>query len=125
MVRPEQTVQAHLSRASELGAELRFDEPVVHWEAPAAGGPVRVQTTCATYEAEALVLTPGPWAPKVLRDLQLPLTVERRVMFWFEPKGGIEPFLVGRFPIFTPSSYGRRKTVNNSMGSRPKGTSGG
>lgn len=21
-------------------------------------------------------------------------------MFWFEPKGGMEPFLVGRFPIF-------------------------
>jgi sarcosine oxidase len=47
-----------------------------------------------------LVIAPGAWAPGVLAELHLPLEVERQVQYWFEPVGGIEPFLPDRFPIF-------------------------
>ncbi|MDQ3590063.1 MAG: N-methyl-L-tryptophan oxidase [Actinomycetota bacterium] len=97
-LRPEETVRAHLDRADSLGAELRFEEPVLSWEAPPAE--VRVETPEGSYDAERLVITPGAWAPQLLSDLGLPLEVERQVMYWFEPKGGLEPFLPDRFPIF-------------------------
>ena len=97
-LRPEETVRAHLDRADSLGAELRFEEPVLSWEALPAG--VRVETPEGSYDAERLVISPGAWAPQLLWGLGLPLEVERQVMYWFEPKGGLEPFLPDRFPIF-------------------------
>ena len=97
-VRPEETVKAHLDRAISLGADLRFEEPVISWEASGEG--VRVETHRGSYEAERLVISPGAWAPQLLAELGLPLEVERQVMYWFEPKNGREPFLPDRFPIF-------------------------
>jgi sarcosine oxidase len=97
-VRPEESVKAHLDRAYALGAELRFEEPVLSWEAPGEGA--RVETPAGSYEAQRLVITPGAWAPQLLADLGLPLEVERQVMYWFEPTGGLEPFRPYRFPIF-------------------------
>ena len=97
-VRPEETVKAHLDRADSLGADLRFEEPVLSWEASESG--VRVKTPVDSYEAERLVISPGAWAPQLLGDLDLPLEVTRQVMFWYEPTGGLEPFLPESFPIF-------------------------
>jgi sarcosine oxidase len=97
-VRPEETVKAHLDRAASLGADLRFEEPVLSWEVSGEG--VRVETHAGSYEAERLVVSPGAWAPQLLADLGIPLEVERQVMYWFEPTGGLEPFLPDRFPIF-------------------------
>ena len=97
-VRPEETVRAHLDRAAALGADLRFEEPVVYWGATDGG--VRVETPAASYEAERLVISPGAWAPRLLADLGLPLEVTRQVMFWFEPVGGLDLFVPERFPIF-------------------------
>jgi sarcosine oxidase len=97
-VRPEETVQAHLDRASSLGADLRFGEPVLSWEATEGG--VRVETPEGSYEAGRLVISPGAWAPQLLADLGLPLDVERQVMYWFEPTNGLEGFLPDRFPVF-------------------------
>lgn len=97
-VRPEETVKAHLDRADSLGADLRFGEPVLSWEASESG--VRVETPVGSYEAERLVISPGAWAPQLLADLDLPLEVIRQVMFWYEPTSGLESFLPDRFPIF-------------------------
>jgi sarcosine oxidase len=99
-VRPEETVKAHLDRAAALDADLRFEEPVLSWEASPSGDWVRVETPKGSYEAEQLVVAPGAWAPRLLGDLDLPLEVERQVMYWFEPTGGLEHFLPDRFPIF-------------------------
>jgi sarcosine oxidase len=97
-LRPEASVKAHLERAASLGADLRFGEEILSWQPTRSG--VRVETTSVTYEAERLVVSAGAWAPKLLADLGLPLEVTRQLLFWFDPKGGIEPFLPDRFPIF-------------------------
>jgi sarcosine oxidase len=97
-VRPEAAVKAHLSRAATMGADLRFGEEILTWEPTASG--VRVETASDAYEAERLVVTAGAWAPKLLADLGLPLDVTRQILFWFDPVGGVEPFLSDRFPIF-------------------------
>jgi sarcosine oxidase len=97
-VKPEETVRAHLDRAASLGAELRFEEPVLSWEAVPSG--VRVETPEGSYQAERLVISPGAWAPQLLAGLGLPLEVTRQVMYWFEPKRLPELFSPDRFPIF-------------------------
>jgi sarcosine oxidase len=61
---------------------------------------VRVRTAVATYGAERLVVCPGAWAPQLLADLDLPLTVERQVQYWFQPDGGVGAFAPDRQPVF-------------------------
>lgn len=97
IVRPEKGVQAHLSMAEAHGAELHYHEPVLHWEANDRG--VRVTTEQGTYTAERLVIAPGAWASHLFQ-YELPLTVTRQVLYWFEPAEGISPFLPDRFPVY-------------------------
>ena len=99
LVRPEETVRAQLELAAAAGAELRFEEPATGWRALPGGG-VEVHTAQGRYAADHLVVCPGAWAPGLLADLGLPLRVERQVMFWFQPSGGIEPYLPERHPIY-------------------------
>jgi len=94
---PELAVQSHLELAARHGATLRFHEPVVRWEADGAG--VRVFTATGTYRAERLLLSAGAWMSSLLPALALPLTVERQVLYWFEPRADAEPFLPERCPI--------------------------
>jgi sarcosine oxidase len=97
---PEAAIQAYLRRAAAHGAVLRFEEPALSWEAAPSGDRVRVTTARATYEAARLVIAAGAWAPELLRELKLPLTVKRNVLYWFEPDGGRQPFLPERCPIY-------------------------
>lgn len=100
LVWSEAAIQAHLDAAVAEGAELRFEEPVVRWEAEGGGAGVVVETGCGVYHAEQLVITPGPWAPQVLASWGLPLEVTRQVLFWLQPPGGVGAYLPERFPIY-------------------------
>ena len=97
-VRPEATVAAQLALAERLGADLCFEEPAVSWSAGSGG--VEVVTATNRYTAGKLVVTPGAWAPEVLADLGLPLRVQRQMQFWFQPRGGVDPYLPDRHPIY-------------------------
>jgi sarcosine oxidase len=97
-VRPEEAVRAHLGLAARGGAALEFETKVTAWAATHER--VRVTTDRGDFEAGQLVISAGPWAGKLLVDLGLPLRVERQVQFWFEPAGGLEPFLPDKFPIW-------------------------
>ncbi|WP_250032986.1 N-methyl-L-tryptophan oxidase [Paractinoplanes maris] len=97
-VRPEATVAANLQLATKHGADLRFDEPMSSWE-PAGDG-VRVTTGRGHYTAGQLVITPGPWAPELLADLGIEFRIERQVQHWYQPRGGVEPYLPDRHPIY-------------------------
>jgi sarcosine oxidase len=101
--RPEQTVAGQLELAAGAGADLRFEEPVLSWTAGSGG--VRVRTARGTYTAGALVLSAGAWAPELAR-LDVPLVVERQVMHWLAPVGGIAPF--ERQPVFICGDGGRQ-----------------
>ncbi|MEU2154369.1 N-methyl-L-tryptophan oxidase [Streptomyces sp. NPDC019396] len=98
LLRPEDTVSAHQELAARDGAELRFDEPVIRWVADAGG--VRVHTAQDVYTAGQLVVCPGAWAPALLSDLGVPITVERQVMYWFQPTSGTGPYTPDRHPIY-------------------------
>jgi sarcosine oxidase len=97
-VRPESTVTAHLTLAAAAGADLHFHEPMTSWSSRTGG--VTVTTDRGTYDAGRLVIAPGPWAPELLADLDVPFTVERQVQYWFQPTGGVTAFLPGRHPVY-------------------------
>lgn len=94
--RPEMTVQAHLDLAEKAGATLHFGDEVLEW-AETAGG-VTVRTASGTYTAGQLVICPGAWAPQLLAEFGIPITVERQVLYWLDPVGGTGPF--EEHPIF-------------------------
>ncbi|MFE6285498.1 N-methyl-L-tryptophan oxidase [Streptomyces sp. NPDC057877] len=98
LLRPENTVAAHLQLATGQGADLHFEEPVTRWE-PYRDG-VRVHTAENTYTAGQLVICPGAWAPRLLGDLGVPCTIERQVMYWFQPRHGVERFRPDRHPVY-------------------------
>jgi sarcosine oxidase len=95
---PELAIQAHLALAAKSGACLKFNCPVTRWE-PQQGG-VRVETAGATYTSRQLLLSAGSWVSSLLPDLNLPLSVERQVLFWFQPLSAPEQFNPARLPIF-------------------------
>jgi sarcosine oxidase len=100
VVFPEASIQAHLDQAARSGARLQFNEPVQTWAASPTGDRVQVTTTRRFYEAERLIITAGPWTATILSSLDLPLRVERQVMYWFEPSGDSALFDPARFPVF-------------------------
>jgi len=95
---PELAIQSYLEIAREKGAALKFNTPVIGWKAHEGG--VRVDTGVQSYTASNLVLSAGSWMNSLLPDLRLPLSVERQVLFWFEPLSRQELFKSDRFPIF-------------------------
>jgi sarcosine oxidase len=98
-LRPEACIEQQLRLSVLAGAELHFDEPVTGWNVLPGEG-VTVRSSRRTYSADQLVISTGPWAPQVLFDLQLPLSVTRQVVFWFEPASHVDLFRPERFPIF-------------------------
>ncbi|AWW40678.1 N-methyl-L-tryptophan oxidase [Streptomyces cadmiisoli] len=98
LLRPENTVAAHLQLATRQGAELHFEEPMIRWE-PYRDG-VRVHTAEDSYTAGQLVICPGAWAPRLLTDIGVPCRIERQVMYWFQPRNGVRPFLPENHPIY-------------------------
>jgi sarcosine oxidase len=95
---PEACNKAHISVAREAGAEARFNEPVIAWAPDGAG--VCVTTASRDYFADRLVIAGGAWSGELLRELGLPLTVERQSVFWLEPDGEPESYDSARFPIY-------------------------
>lgn len=96
-VRPEMAISAHLQRAAQLGATLRYEEPVLDWQATDGG--VRVVTSFGQYQAAKLVIAPGAWATQMLK-LDLPLVIERQILYWFEPASHREQFSAEHLPIY-------------------------
>jgi sarcosine oxidase len=95
---PQVCIESHLALARLRGACLQFDEPVVRWRAEADG--VRVLTSKGEYTAGRLLLTAGAWIRSLLPDLKIPLTIERQILFWFQPRENAGLFKPGRCPIY-------------------------
>jgi len=95
---PEDCIRAHAAAATQAGAELRWQEPVVSWNA--TDDTVEVTTAQGTYVAGNLVLCAGPWMGELLAGLRVPLAVERNVLYWFRPTTEVALFAPDRFPVF-------------------------
>ncbi|MEO8579322.1 MAG: N-methyl-L-tryptophan oxidase [Gemmatimonadales bacterium] len=95
---PEACNRAHLDAARAAGAEARFDDPVTEWKAEGDG--VRVTTRSGDYLANRLVLAAGAWNGGLVRDLAIPLAIERQAVVWLEPQDRGGEYDAERFPIY-------------------------
>jgi len=81
---PEACVEACLDYARARRAQIKFDEPVVRWEARGTG--VTVTTPRGRYSAGKLLLAAGPWMLDTLQSAGVRVAAERIVMHWFAPR---------------------------------------
>jgi sarcosine oxidase len=77
----EACVVAHAEEAVKVGAELQTRVEVRCWSSKPDF--IEVETTAGRFESNRLVVTAGPWAPQLLRDLGVPLEVRRKPQFWY------------------------------------------
>jgi sarcosine oxidase len=94
---PERCDVAHVEQALARGAEVRCREPVLDWGA--ASGRVWVRTARGRYEAGRLVICAGPWASKLVPELDGLAVPERQVLAWLLPTRP-ELFRAAAFPVF-------------------------
>ncbi|CAN5555107.1 N-methyl-L-tryptophan oxidase [soil metagenome] len=80
---PERCIETHFGLAEAAGAELHFGERALSWGGAES---IEVSTDAGTYTCDRLVIAAGAWLPALAPELELPLTVERNVLFWFEPR---------------------------------------
>lgn len=98
-LRPENCVRTQLGLAEKHGAEIHRDERVERFTEEADG--VHVWTSQGEYVVEKLILCAGPWLPELLGDAYTKtFSVIRQVMYWFDVKDSIEPFLPQHCPIY-------------------------
>ena len=93
---PERCIETHLRLAERAGATFRFEEPIERWGSTFDG--IRVTTRSGSYEAKQLVITAGAWTAKLVPSLASQLSVERSVLFWFEPRAERDAF--ARLPVY-------------------------
>lgn len=74
-------LQAMADELRTAGGAIVDNCKVTGWSAD--NGTVTVSTDGTTFSADRLIITAGPWATKLMRDLNLPLTVERKPVMWF------------------------------------------
>jgi len=84
--------------ARRLGVDCFFEQPVRGWDATARD--VKVHLENDTVTASRLIITAGAWTSDLLRSLQLPLKVKRKVLAWFDPLSP-ELFAPDRVPVFS------------------------
>ncbi|HVC41696.1 MAG TPA: N-methyl-L-tryptophan oxidase [Candidatus Saccharimonadales bacterium] len=98
-VRPERCVEAQLTVAARLGAEIRRDERALAVEPSGSGA--RIRTDRGSVDAGRVVLAVGPWVRDFVRPEQLRLfTVYRQVLTWFELRPDAPDHTPGAMPVF-------------------------
>jgi sarcosine oxidase len=97
-------ISAYLAQARRRGAELRYEESAVRWES--VGGDIRVLTAQGEYRTRQLIVTAGAWISALFPDL--PLRIERQVLFWFDHASASEMFTPERCPVHLWQFDGRR-----------------
>ena len=87
--------------ARPLGATILDQTQAVAWGSGLDS--VWVDTTFERYEAGALIVTAGAWSTKILTELNLPIHILRKTLWWQEV---VDPgqFHPERFPVFITDS---------------------
>lgn len=95
---PEKCIEAHIKLALKNKTDFLFNEPATSWQIN--NNTVCVSTSKGKYYAKQLLLTAGAWLKNFLPNLNLSLSIERQVLFWFEPVIPTTIFNPGKFPVF-------------------------
>ncbi len=100
-LRAAECVSTHLQLAEQHGATVREEARVINidWQADIP----TVQTENGQFQGRKVVVTAGAWAGTLLAELDLPLTVTKQQMCYYQPINSA-PFQPDQFPVFTEST---------------------
>lgn len=108
-LRPEACIEAQLELAERYEATIRKNEKVEGFKDTGDG--VTVKTSKGQYSANKLVVTAGPWFPKLFPEYEKYFSVRRQIMFWFDVKESIEPFMPQSCPVYIWELPGRETGI--------------
>jgi glycine/D-amino acid oxidase-like deaminating enzyme len=94
-------MRAMAALARQSGVSLLENTPVLAWSA--APDHVWVETAVARYGAEALIISSGAWSRRVLDNLELPLAIQRKTLWWQRLERPVD-YAPDRFPVFISDS---------------------
>lgn len=95
---PERCIQTYLEEAQQAGASLHYNERVVR--ITPTENSIAIVTDKNTYQAAKLIISVGAWLPELMPELQLPLTIERQVLYWLKSKKQQSYFTPDALPIY-------------------------
>jgi sarcosine oxidase len=96
---PEECIKTNLALAKNLNVDLCFNEVVT--DLKSSNSEVEITTNKQKYIADKVIVSAGAWLNDLLPELQLPLTVTRQVLFWFEcNETDSKKFVPQNFPIY-------------------------
>ncbi len=100
-LRAAECVSTHLQLAEKHGATVREESPVtdIDWQADVP----TVHTENDLFQGRKVVITAGAWTGKLLAELNLPLTVTKQQVCYYQPTDS-KRFEPDRFPVFTEST---------------------
>ena len=100
-LRAAECVSTHLQLAEQHGATIREETRVtdIDWETDVP----TVRTENGQFHGRKVVVTAGAWAGTLLAELDLPLTVTKQQVCYYQPTDG-NRFEPDRFPVFTEST---------------------
>ena len=87
---PDRSIEFILSEAQKLGSVHNYDEKVINWKK--IDNYYQVTTDKGQYFSEKIIFSSGAWIKNLIPKLNLPIKVERQVLFWFKPKNNEEKF---------------------------------
>ena len=100
LLRPEACIEAQLTCAGRSGAKIVTEEAVLDVRQQKSGT-VEVGTDRATYSAARVIMTAGPWIPKLLGAKYANyFRIYRQVMCWFALPRNQDAYTPARFPVF-------------------------
>jgi len=96
-ITPERAILLYTDMALQNGAVIKTKVKVVEWRKTPGG--IEVLTSAGTYNAKKIIITTGPWAGKMIKQLSSSLHVTRQVLAWVIPKNN-SLFELGNFPCW-------------------------
>jgi monomeric sarcosine oxidase len=97
----EPALRGMAEAARALGATFVEATPALAWGTDSATA--WVKTAAERFEAEALIVTAGVWSSQVLSELELPIRILRKTLWW-QKVDDPQSFAPDRFPVFIADS---------------------
>ncbi|MCG9132051.1 N-methyl-L-tryptophan oxidase [Candidatus Poribacteria bacterium] len=100
-LRAAECVSTHLQLAEQHSATVREETPVtnIDWQTDVP----TVRTENDSFQGRKVIVTAGAWAGTLLAELNLPLTVTKQQVCYYQPADS-KRFQPDRFPVFTEST---------------------
>ena len=100
-LRAAECVSTHLQLAEQHGATVREETPVIDIDLQTDVPTVRTED--GSFQGRKVIVTAGAWTGKLLSEINLPLTVTKQQVCYYQPVDS-ERFQPDRFPVFTEST---------------------